>query len=179
LASEQKRIQELEAWVSRVKREEAILKNYCSLVVGRDESHALIDRLRDRENVEMICEVFGVNRFCYFAYRELCKQIDVPRMELGLKVNLAFKISRCSADSCILKTMLNEDGIDIGRFKVRPLVAELGLIYKQSSPNAYKRATVEQLDILSVLIANSKSITRIRSSVATLALFGRALTGHI
>ena len=47
--------------------------------------------------------------------------------------------------------MLNEFGISIGRFKVRRLMAELGLICKQPGPHAYKQATVERLDIPNVL----------------------------
>ena len=47
--------------------------------------------------------------------------------------------------------MLNEDGIEIGRFKVRCLMAEIGLICKQPGPHAYKQATVERLDIPNVI----------------------------
>ncbi len=43
--------------------------------------------------------------------------------------------------------MLREDGIIIGRFKVRRLMSELGLICKQSGSQAYKNATVERPDI--------------------------------
>ena len=47
--------------------------------------------------------------------------------------------------------MLNEQGIEIGRVKVRRLMAEMGLICKQPGPHAYKWATVERLDIPNVL----------------------------
>lgn len=46
LTVEQNRIQELEARVNRLEREKVISKKgYCSIDVGRVESHALIDRL--------------------------------------------------------------------------------------------------------------------------------------
>lgn len=48
-------------------------------------------------------------------------------------------------------TMLKEDGIEVGRFKVRRLMAEIGLICKQPGPHAYKQATVERPDIPNVL----------------------------
>jgi len=43
--------------------------------------------------------------------------------------------------------MLREDGVEIGRFKVRGLMRELGLISKQPGSHAYKQATVERPDI--------------------------------
>lgn len=43
--------------------------------------------------------------------------------------------------------MMQEQGIFIGRFKVRRLIKEQGLICKQPGPHAYKTATVERPDI--------------------------------
>ena len=42
------------------------------------------------------------------------------------------------------KTMLHEDGIEIGRCKVRRLMAEIGLICRQPDSHACKQATVER-----------------------------------
>ncbi|VXC65968.1 transposase (fragment) [Pseudomonas sp. 9Ag] len=47
--------------------------------------------------------------------------------------------------------MLGEDGIEIGRFKVRKLMSEIKLISKQPGSHAYKKATVERPDIPNVL----------------------------
>jgi len=43
--------------------------------------------------------------------------------------------------------MLREDGVKIGRFRVRRLMRELGLVSKQPGSHAYKQATVERPDI--------------------------------
>lgn len=67
------------------------------------------------------------------------------------RVSKAFKESRSAAGSRTIKNMLNNDGIVIGRFKVRRLMKELGLLCKQPGPHAYKRATVERLDIPNTL----------------------------
>ena len=99
----------------------------------------------------MVCKVFEINRSCYYAYRGRRRQVDVERMILRAKVNQAFKISRSSAGSRTIKTMLNEEGIQIGRFKVSRLMAEIGLICKQPGPHAYKQATVDRSDIPNVL----------------------------
>jgi len=99
----------------------------------------------------MVCEVFEINRSCYYTYRERRQQVDVERMALRAKVSQVFKISRGSAGSRTIKTKLNDQNIKIGRFKVSRLMAEIGLICKQPGPHAYKQATVERPDIPNVL----------------------------
>jgi putative transposase len=47
----------------------------------------------------------------------------------------------------MITIMLNDESALIGRFKVRRLMSELGLICKQPGPHAYKQATVERPDI--------------------------------
>lgn len=47
--------------------------------------------------------------------------------------------------------MMKEDGMQIGRFKVRKLMCEMNLISKQPGSHAYKKATVERPDIPNVL----------------------------
>lgn len=47
--------------------------------------------------------------------------------------------------------MMREEGIQIGRFKVRKLMREMKLISKQPGSHAYKKATVERPDIPNVL----------------------------
>ena len=47
--------------------------------------------------------------------------------------------------------MMQEDGEKIGRFKVSGLMRELGLISKQPGSHAYKKVTVELLEIPNIL----------------------------
>ncbi len=47
--------------------------------------------------------------------------------------------------------MMKEDGMQIGRFKVRKLMREMNFISKQPGSHAYKKATVERPDIPNVL----------------------------
>ena len=47
--------------------------------------------------------------------------------------------------------MMQEDGEQIGRFKVRGLMREPELVSKQPGSHAYKRATVERPDIPNIL----------------------------
>lgn len=75
----------------------------------------------------------------------------MKRLQLRSKVNELFTKSRGSAGSRTLVGMMRDEAIEIGRFKVRRLMAELGLICKQPGPHAYKQTTVERPDIPNVL----------------------------
>jgi len=95
----------------------------------------------------MVCKAFEVSRSSYYDYRRRRLVVDAERVVLRADVNRIFRKSRSSAGSRMITTMLNEEGVVIGRFKVRRLMSELGLICKQPGPHAYKQATVERPDI--------------------------------
>jgi putative transposase len=59
--------------------------------------------------------------------------------------------SRSAAGSRSILSMMREDGEQLGWFKVRSLMRELELVSKQPGSHAYKRATVERLDIPNTL----------------------------
>lgn len=59
--------------------------------------------------------------------------------------------SRGSAGSRSILGMLRERGVTIGRYKVRSLMREAGLVCKQPGKHAYKRATIERVDIPNTL----------------------------
>ncbi|WP_102860115.1 IS3 family transposase [Stutzerimonas balearica] len=148
LTPEQQKIQELEARINRLEREKAIFKKgYRSLDVGRTRSYALIDQLSEREPVEVVCSAFDVTRSCYYAHRLRRRRVDARRVALRSRVNELFNQSRGSAGSRSILGMLREDGVEIGHFRVRRLMRELGLVSKQPGSHAYKQATVERPDI--------------------------------
>ncbi|MCU8938627.1 IS3 family transposase [Pseudomonas aeruginosa] len=148
LTPEQQKIQELEARINRLEREKAIFKKgYRSLDVGRTRSYALIDQLSEQESVEVVCSAFDVARSCYYAHRLRRCRVDARRVALRSQVNQLFNQSRGSAGSRSILGMLREDGVSIGRFRVRRLMRELGLVSKQPGSHAYKQATVERPDI--------------------------------
>ncbi len=97
--------------------------------------------------MELVCEAFEIPRSCYYEYKNRKRAIDAPRVQLRAKVNEVFKRSRSAAGSRTIVGLLNEQGITIGRFKVRSLMREAGLICKQPGPHKYKKATVERPDI--------------------------------
>ncbi|MEB5300918.1 IS3-like element IS222 family transposase [Pseudomonas aeruginosa] len=148
LTPEQQKIQELEARINRLEREKAIFKKgYRSLDVGRTRSYALIDQLSEQESVEVVCSAFDVARSCYYVHRLRRRRVNARRVALRSQVNQLFSQSRGSAGSRSILGMLREEGVTIGRFRVRRLMRELGLVSKQPGSHAYKQATVERPDI--------------------------------
>ena len=71
----------------------------------------------------------------------------MKRLTLRALVNQKFTQSRGAAGSRTIKAMLNQDDIQIGRFKVSRLMKECGLSCKQPGSHSYKKATVERPDI--------------------------------
>jgi putative transposase len=135
-----------------LEQENSILKKgYRSLDVGRDESYALIDQLSEHEHVELVCSVFDISRSSYYDYKRRLSVIDVERLQQRSQVNQLFNESRGAAGSRTIVAMLQARGTDIGRFKIRSLMREAGLICKQPGPYKYKHATVERVDIPNTL----------------------------
>ncbi|WP_237720908.1 IS3 family transposase [Pseudomonas asplenii] len=101
--------------------------------------------------VQLLCSVFELPRSCYYAHLARRRRIDVRRVSLRSRVNELFSQSRSSAGSRSLVAMLRDEGVEIGRFKVRRLMREQGLISKQPGSHAYTKTTVERPDIPNVL----------------------------
>lgn len=111
----------------------------------------MIDQLHGEAPVELLCSVFEVTRSCYYAYRRKRRSPDVARLALRVRVNELFTQSRGAAGSRSIRCLLHEEGMRIGRFKVRTLMSEMGLVSKQPGLSPYKRAAVERPDIPNVL----------------------------
>ncbi|WP_455885703.1 IS3 family transposase [Pseudomonas spelaei] len=152
LTPEQQKIQELEARIARLEREKSNLKKgYRALDVGRSRAFALIDQLSIHEPVDWLCMVFEVTRSCYYARRLSRRTPDVERLRLRSRVNELFTQGRSAPGSRSIMAMMQDDGEQIGRFKVRSLMRELELVSKQPGSHAYKKATVERPDIPNIL----------------------------
>ena len=111
----------------------------------------MIDQLSVHESVDWLCKVFVVTHSCFYAQRLSRRTPDVERLRLRSRVNELFTQSRSAAGSRSILAMMRDDGEQLGRFKVRSLMRELELVSKQPGSHAYKRATVERLDISNTL----------------------------
>ena len=95
--------------------------------------------------------MFEITRSTYYAHHLRRRSPGVERIRLRSRVNELFTQSRNAAGSRSIVSMMQDDGEQIGRFKVRGLMRELGLISKQPGSHAYKKATVERPDIPNTL----------------------------
>ena len=93
-----------------------------------------------------MCSVFEVTRSCYYAYCRKRRSPDPERVILRSRETELLTQSRSAAGSRSIMLMMKEDGMQIGRFKVRKLMREMNLISKQPGSHA----TVERVDIPNV-----------------------------
>ncbi len=97
--------------------------------------------------MDLICSAFGVPASSYYEHVQSRQRLDVERLALRSKIKELFNDSRGSAGSRTLMGMMRDQGNDIGRFKVRRLMAEAGLVSRQPGAHRYKVAEIERLDI--------------------------------
>lgn len=103
--------------------------------------------MRECDTVKLVCQAFGVERSSYYDYRSRKKQINVQRVRLKALVNRIFTEARSSVGSRGIRGILADEGIDAGRYFIRRLMKESGLVCKQPGPHKYRRASVEHVDI--------------------------------
>lgn len=167
LTPEQQKILELEARINLLEREKSILKGYRALDGRGTRALALVDELRSEKPVELLCWVFEVTRSCYYAYCHKRRYPDAERVFLRSRVNELFTQSRSAAGSRSIVLIMKEDGMQIGRFKVRKLMREMNLISKQRGSHAYKRRPWSGLIFRTCLIEDSPSHPQTRSGTFT------------
>ncbi|WP_337898188.1 IS3 family transposase [Aeromonas veronii] len=118
--------------------EQTIPLGYGSLDGGRVHTYALIDRLREQAPITLVCCAFDVPTSCFYDYLARRRAINRERIQQRSELRRLFKESRSSAGSRALMSMSRELGYQIGRFKVRYLRKEAGLVSKQPGHTAIR-----------------------------------------
>jgi len=103
--------------------------------------------LREHEPVGLVCSALGIPASSYYEHVQRHQKPDVQRLTLRSLVKELFNDSRRSAGSRTLVGMMRDLGHDVGRFKVRRLMAEADLVSKQPGAHRYKVAESERVDI--------------------------------
>ncbi len=78
----------------------------------------------------MVCQAFGVQRSSYYEHKKSRQRINPKRRSLKADVKGVFKVSRCALGSRAICNVLSTEGINIGRYLVRRLTDESGLVSK-------------------------------------------------
>lgn len=95
----------------------------------------------------MVCAVFNIARSSYYEYKNRRKAINPEEVECRAKLNEYFEQSHGALGSRPLVKLLNDDDIDVGIFKVRRIMKDMGLVSKQPGPHNYKAAIKEHINI--------------------------------
>ena len=97
----------------------------------------------------MLCELFGIASSCYYASKQ--RKPDAQQSQLISRIKELFSMSRGSADSRSLVSILRSENINVVRFKVQKIMHDVGLVSKQPGSHKYKHAKSERPDIPSLL----------------------------
>ncbi len=103
--------------------------------------------MREHEDTELVCASFDIATSCFYDYLNRRQYVDLNRIKLRSELKRLFRISRGSAGSRMLVSMMKANGYQVGRFKVRRLMKEAGLTSKQPGAHRYKAGGVERPDI--------------------------------
>jgi len=95
---------------------------------------------REAYTVTILCRVMEVSRSCFYEYAHRIEAPDDPeKTALKARISAIFKEHRRQYGSRRILKQLKDEGRQIGRYKVRRLMRELGL--KAKSPKRYKVTT--------------------------------------
>lgn len=146
LTDEHEEIQQLKAKIRQLEEEKIILlvpfrvKKHPLLNEGQLSLYQVAYQLREQHKQVDLLNVFELKRSTYY-YQ--CKKQQPPcdkTQRLNAKIRQIFDASRQSAGSRTVSRQLQKQGEAIGRYKVRRLMKEMGLISKQPRRHRYKPA---------------------------------------
>ena len=111
----------------------------------------MTDRLRELWPIHLVCQAFDIQRSSFYAWCRSRRQINRGRLALKAHVTRAYNLSRHGLGSRGIRDLLKSEGIEVGRYLVRKLMKESGLVSKQPGAHKYKKATYEHADIDNLL----------------------------
>lgn len=81
--------------------------------------------------VRMMCRILKVNKSAYYAWKQRgAKVISADTFALCARMKALFRQSRESLGSRGMMKQLRKEGVEIGRYRVRSLMKQLGLVVK-------------------------------------------------
>ena len=105
----------------------------------------IMDNLRAQYPQHELLTAFNVHRSTYGYHRQQVKRVNNERDRLKAKVISIHHMSRGSAGSRMITGQLRQSGEVIGRYKVRSLMKEAGLISTQHKRHRYRLAHDESI----------------------------------
>ncbi|MDI4662716.1 IS3 family transposase, partial [Cobetia sp. BMC6] len=104
---------------------------YRSLDVGLPEQFSIIERLEESYAVQHLCQVFGVHRSSYRAWRGRDRRPCETEQKLLDQVVEAHTVSNGSAGARSIAKMVTQAGIQLSRYRASRRMKQLGLMSSQ------------------------------------------------
>jgi len=101
--------------------------------------------------VQHLCQVFGVHRSSYRAWRSRDRKPCETEQKLLDQVVEAHTVSNGSAGARSIAKMVTQAGTPLSRYRASRRMKQLGLVSTQPPRHAYKKAVQPHLDIPNVL----------------------------
>jgi putative transposase len=101
--------------------------------------------------VQRLCQVFGVHRSSYRAWRDRDRTPCEAGQELQEQVIEAHEASKGSAGARTIASMVTQAGIPLSRYRASRRMKQLGLVSTQPPSHVYKKADQPHLDIPNLL----------------------------
>ena len=105
----------------------------------------MIDSLRAHYSQQELLSTFNVPRSTYSYHRWRVSDNNTERERLKVKVKSIYQTSRGSAGSHTIAGQLRQSGEAIGRYKVRGLMKEIGLVSTQQKRHRYRLSENESV----------------------------------
>lgn len=99
----------------------------------------------------MVCRAFGILRSSFYRFLAARRKLNRARLNLKVRVCEVFRQSRGSLGSRGIRNILLNRGISVGRYLVRKLMRESGLLSKQPSRPKYQKCLTEHIAIPNTL----------------------------
>lgn len=111
----------------------------------------MIERLEESYAVQRLCDVFGVHRSSYRAWRERDTRLSEEEQSLLDSIVEAHTASNGSAGARSIASMVTLAGTPLSRYRAGRRMKQLGLASTQPPSHAYKKAEQPHLDIPNLL----------------------------
>lgn len=111
----------------------------------------MIERLEESYAVKRLCEVFGIHRSSYRAWRGRDKAPSAVEQALRDKITEVHTASNGSAGARSIASMVRQAGTPLSRYRAGRRMKQLGLVSTQPPSHSYKKAEQPHLDIPNLL----------------------------
>ncbi len=95
----------------------------------------------------MLCQAFGVLRSSFYQFKRTRLKLSPYRLWLKAQIKRLFRLSRGLLGSRGIRILLMNEGTKVGRYLIRRLMKQSGLVSKQPKAKPYAQYQAEYLEV--------------------------------